>query len=423
MPASPVIDVERLNVTYGDFHAVKDLSFQVRRGELYALLGTNGAGKTSTLEVVEGHRTATSGTVRVFGQSPRDRRAVRPRMGIMLQESGFSPDLTVRESVRLIGKLTQRTDDVDRVLGVVDLTRKAGTKVSQLSGGEKRRLDFATAVYGAPELIFLDEPTTGLDIQSRDDLWDAVDRLREDGSTIVLTTHYLEEAQQRADRIGLMHRGHLPPGGDRLRADADPARRHPLLPAGRPHPRCRCGPPARATGSSSSRPSTCRRTCTPCSDWAQDARRGAAGTRKPDRPGSTTSSAPSTTSRPHSPELPELAKKGTFAMLSIALSELIQIFRNRLVLVTSLIMPVVVSAFFIYQHEDVRGPGQPRLHRGDRDVHRGGVRALHHHGDHPGLPPAEPLPQAAALHRGRRRRHPLRAAAARSPSSRWSRWP
>lgn len=125
----------------------------------------------------------------------------------MLQESGFSPDLTVKESVRLIGKLSQRSDRVERVLSLVDLTHKAGTQVSQLSGGEKRRLDFATAVYGQPELIFLDEPTTGLDIQSRDALWDAVDKLREDGSTVVLTTHYLEEAQQRADRIGLMHKG------------------------------------------------------------------------------------------------------------------------------------------------------------------------------------------------------------------------
>lgn len=207
MSSTPVIDVERLNLSYGAFHAVRDLSFQVRRGELYALLGTNGAGKTSTLETVEGHRVATSGTVRVFGQDPRDRRAVRPRMGIMLQESGFSPDLTVRESVRLIGRLTQRDDRVERVLDLVDLTSKAGTKVSQLSGGEKRRLDFATAVYGDPELIFLDEPTTGLDIQSRDDLWATVDRLRENGATVVLTTHYLEEAQQHADRIGLMHRG------------------------------------------------------------------------------------------------------------------------------------------------------------------------------------------------------------------------
>ncbi|WP_326550333.1 ABC transporter ATP-binding protein [Micromonospora sp. NBC_01813] len=209
MSTTPVIEVERLNVSYGDFHAVKDLSFHVRGGELYALLGTNGAGKTSALETIEGHRTATSGAVRVFGQSPRDRAAVRPRMGIMLQESGFSPDLTVQESVRLIGKLSQRVDHVDRVLDLVDLTNKAGTLVAQLSGGEKRRLDFATAVYGAPELIFLDEPTTGLDIQSRDDLWQVIDKLREDGSTVVLTTHYLEEAQQRADRIGLMHQGTL----------------------------------------------------------------------------------------------------------------------------------------------------------------------------------------------------------------------
>ncbi|MBB2949260.1 ABC-2 type transport system ATP-binding protein [Actinoplanes lutulentus] len=207
MTTTPVIEVENLNVRYGDFHAVKDLSFQVRRGELYALLGTNGAGKTSTLETIEGHRQATSGRVRVFGTSPGDRQAVRPRMGIMLQESGFSPDLTVRESVRLIGGLTRRTDDADRVLDVVGLTRKAGTLVGQLSGGEKRRLDFATAVYGTPELIFLDEPTTGLDIQSRDALWESVDRLRENGSTVVLTTHYLEEAQERADRIGLMHQG------------------------------------------------------------------------------------------------------------------------------------------------------------------------------------------------------------------------
>ncbi|QFU87183.1 ABC transporter ATP-binding protein [Amycolatopsis sp. YIM 10] len=207
MTSTAVIDVERLNLKYGDFHAVKDLSFQVHRGEFYALLGTNGAGKTSTLETIEGHRTPTSGTVRVLGQSPRDRAAVRPKMGIMLQESGFTPDLTVKESIRLIGALTRRQDRVDRVLAIVDLTRKAGTKVSQLSGGEKRRLDFATAIWGTPELVFLDEPTTGLDIQSRDALWDVVDKLREDGSTIVLTTHYLEEAQQRADRVGLMHQG------------------------------------------------------------------------------------------------------------------------------------------------------------------------------------------------------------------------
>ncbi|MGY1696604.1 ABC transporter ATP-binding protein [Geodermatophilus sp. SYSU D00814] len=209
MSTNPVIDVDALNVRYGDFHAVRDLSLQVEPGELYALLGTNGAGKTSALEVIEGHRTASSGTVRVFGRRPTDRRSVRPRTGIMLQESGFAADLTVAESVQLIGRLSGRADDADRLLKVVDLTHKADTRVSQLSGGEKRRLDFATAVHGRPELVFLDEPTTGLDIQSRDALWDAVQQLRDDGSTVVLTTHYLEEAQQRADRIGLMHAGTL----------------------------------------------------------------------------------------------------------------------------------------------------------------------------------------------------------------------
>lgn len=209
MAHAPVIDVDHLNVRFGDFAAVRDLSFHVQRGELYALLGTNGAGKTSTLEVIEGHRRAASGSVRIFDESPQNRRAVRPRMGIMLQESGFSRDLTVRESVGLIGALSGRHDDVDRVLDVSGLVRKRSTKVSQLSGGEKRRLDFATAVFGGPELVILDEPTTGLDVQSRDALWDAVDRLRDEGSTIVLTTHYLEEAQERADRIGLMHGGAL----------------------------------------------------------------------------------------------------------------------------------------------------------------------------------------------------------------------
>ena len=209
MTAAPVIDVEGLTVTYGDFTAVREVSFQVQPGELYALLGTNGAGKTSTLEVVEGHRRAASGTVRIFGESPRDRRTVHPRLGIMLQESGFTPDLTVRESVGLIGRLSGRRDDLDRVLEIAGLPRKADTVVSQLSGGEKRRLDFATAIFGGPELVILDEPTTGLDIQSRDSLWAAVDELRDAGSTVVLTTHYLEEAQQRADRIGLMHEGTL----------------------------------------------------------------------------------------------------------------------------------------------------------------------------------------------------------------------
>jgi ABC-2 type transport system ATP-binding protein len=204
-----VIEVDGLTVTYGAFVAVRGVTFQVRPGELYALLGADGAGKTSTLEVLAGHRRATSGTVRIFGESPRDRRAVRPRMGIMLQESGFTPDLSVRESVGLVGALSGRRDDVGRVLAVAGLMGKADSRVSQLARGEKRRLDFATAVYGGPDLLILDEPTTGLDIQSRDALWAAVDTLRGEGSTVVLTTHDLEETQQRADRIGLMHGGVL----------------------------------------------------------------------------------------------------------------------------------------------------------------------------------------------------------------------
>ena len=207
-----VVEAAELNYNYGaygEFAAVKQLSFRVERGELYALLGTNGAGKTTTLETIEGHRAPTAGRVTVFGGDPRDRLKVRPRVGIMLQESGFAGDLTVAESLRLAGSLSGREDTDDRVLGLVDLTQKRDTRVGQLSGGEKRRLDFGMAVWGTPELIFLDEPTTGLDPSARDGLWDVVAGLREKGTTIILTTHYLEEAQKYADRIGLMHKGEL----------------------------------------------------------------------------------------------------------------------------------------------------------------------------------------------------------------------
>ncbi|MDR6867397.1 ABC-2 type transport system ATP-binding protein [Microbacterium resistens] len=205
----PLIEIDRLSVRYGGFWAVQELSLTVAEGELYALLGTNGAGKTSTLESIEGHRPATDGSVRVFGEDPRQRRTVRPRMGIMLQNGGFSPELSARESVELFGALSGRKDDASRVLDVVGLDHRAQTQVAQLSGGEQRRLDFATAIWGGPELIILDEPTTGLDVNARDDLWSVVDSLRSDGTTFLLTTHYLEEAQQHADRIGLMHGGRL----------------------------------------------------------------------------------------------------------------------------------------------------------------------------------------------------------------------
>jgi len=204
-----VLETQNFGYTYGNFSAVRDLSIQVRRGELYALLGTNGAGKTTTLETLEGHRKPTVGKVAVFGGDPTDRKDIRPRMGIMLQESGFAGDLNVRESILLAGAISGRRDDVDRVLAAVDLVDKATTRVGQLSGGQKRRLDFAMAIWGTPELLFLDEPTTGLDPSARDGLWDVVSALRGEGVTVILTTHYLEEAQKHADRIGLMHAGRL----------------------------------------------------------------------------------------------------------------------------------------------------------------------------------------------------------------------
>ena len=209
MPPSPVVDVDGLTVTYGDVTAVRDLTFHVQQGELYALLGTNGAGKTSALEVIGGRRRATSGTVRVFGSNPLGRRAARPRTGIMLQATAAAPDRTVHKAVGLIGSRGEIRDDVDAVLGVAGLAGKAGPLVSQLSGGQKRRLDFATAVHGRPELVVLDDPTAGLDSYSRDALWDAVQRLRDDGSTVLLTTHHPDEVQQHADRIGLLHEGTL----------------------------------------------------------------------------------------------------------------------------------------------------------------------------------------------------------------------
>ena len=204
-----VISASGLGFSYGDFTAVDGLDLTVRRGELYALLGTNGAGKTTTLEVLEGHRRPTAGTVEVLGGDPADRARTRHRVGITLQDSGLAAELTVRESVLLSGAVSGRDADVDALLERVGIAAKSRTRVAQLSGGEKRRVDFAMAVWGTPELVFLDEPTTGLDPSARDELWAVVRDLRDEGVTFLLTTHYLEEAERHADRIGLMHRGTL----------------------------------------------------------------------------------------------------------------------------------------------------------------------------------------------------------------------
>ena len=192
----------------GGFRAVDVVSFEAHRGELFALLGTNGAGKTSTLEVAEGLARPTAGTVRVCGLDPyADRRQVRPRVGIMLQEAGFSSGMTAREAARMWAGTMAAPRPIDEALELVDLRHRAGVAVQNLSGGERRRLDLALAIMGRPEVLFLDEPTTGLDPESRARAWDLLRALLDGGTCIVLTTHYLEEAEKLADAIAIMHGG------------------------------------------------------------------------------------------------------------------------------------------------------------------------------------------------------------------------
>ncbi|PDQ34106.1 MAG: hypothetical protein B5766_12790 [Candidatus Lumbricidophila eiseniae] len=195
-------------VAYGDHEAVRGVDLRIRQGEFYTLLGTNGAGKTSLLEAIEGLRRPQAGTIEVLGGDPKEP-LVRSRLGIMLQESGFAPDLTAAESIGLFGGLSGRRDAPSRVLELVGLENAGSTRVANLSGGERRRLDLAVALFGTPELLFLDEPSAGLDPQARDRLWSAVRGLAAQGTTVFLTTHYLEEAEAHADRVGVMHDGRL----------------------------------------------------------------------------------------------------------------------------------------------------------------------------------------------------------------------
>ena len=205
---STVIETVGLRRSYRGFDAVRGIDFTVARGELFALLGTNGAGKTSTLEILEGQVTPSGGTVRVLGRDPfRDREAVRPRIGVMLQEGGFPPELTVLETVRMWAGCTSGARPADEALELTNLRDRRTVRVKQLSGGERRRLDLALALLGRPEVLFLDEPTTGLDAQSRRDTWELIRELKAQGTTVLLTTHYLEEAEQLADRLAIMHQG------------------------------------------------------------------------------------------------------------------------------------------------------------------------------------------------------------------------
>jgi ABC-2 type transport system ATP-binding protein len=211
---SLAVEVDGLHQWYGSFEAVRGVSFQVRPGELFALLGTNGAGKTTVLETLEGFQSAEPGSVRVLGRDPhRDRSEVRPQLGIMMQEGGLFADLTVAETLDLWRGLTPSPRDRAELLDLVNLAGKAGVRARQLSGGEKRRLDLAMAITGRPRVLFLDEPTTGMDPEARQAVWRVVRDLVSDGTTVLLTTHYLEEAEQLADRLAIMHRGRFEVAG------------------------------------------------------------------------------------------------------------------------------------------------------------------------------------------------------------------
>jgi ABC-2 type transport system ATP-binding protein len=204
------ITVENLVVEYGDLRAVDRLDLDIASGEVYALLGENGAGKTSTIEVLEGLRTRTSGSVRVLGHDPADAsRDLRDRIGIVLQSTGVERQITVAEAVALYGAVYRRPRPVGEVLELVGLGDRAEARCGTLSGGQRRRLDLALGIVGSPELLFLDEPTTGFDPSARRRAWELVDALRSDGMTVVLTTHYLDEAEHLADRVGVMSAGRL----------------------------------------------------------------------------------------------------------------------------------------------------------------------------------------------------------------------
>jgi ABC-2 type transport system ATP-binding protein len=204
------IEVQGLRKSYGAFEAVRGLDFSVRRGEVFGLLGPNGAGKTTTVEILEGYRGRDEGEVRVLGLDPADRTsALRERVGIVLQSCGIYRHLTVRESVTHWASLYPAPRDVEETLRVTGLVAVADKRTRTLSGGQQRRLDFALALIGDPELIFLDEPTTGFDPAARRAAWDTVRALRDLGKTVLLTTHYLDEAQALADRVAIVTDGQI----------------------------------------------------------------------------------------------------------------------------------------------------------------------------------------------------------------------
>ncbi len=208
--AEPVVRVRGLVKTYGQHRAVDGIDLDIRAGEIFALLGPNGAGKSTTVEILEGFRSRDAGEVTVLGHDPVERdRAWRARVGIVLQSTGEAGELTVAELVRHFAGFYPAPRDPSEVIESVGLTGQRGTRAGALSGGQRRRLDVALGIVGNPELLFLDEPTTGFDPQARRAFWELLSALRAGGTTMLLTTHYLDEAEQLADRVGVIAAGRL----------------------------------------------------------------------------------------------------------------------------------------------------------------------------------------------------------------------
>jgi ABC-2 type transport system ATP-binding protein len=207
---SPAIEVRDLWRSYGETQAVRGVSFDVARGEVFCLLGPNGAGKTTIVEILEGYRSRSAGEARVLGIDPATgARDLREHVGIVLQQCGVQEDLSVRELVEMYGRYHLRQRPVDEVIELVELTAKRDERAKQLSGGQRRRLDLALALVGDPELIFLDEPTTGFDPAARRQAWATIRSLCQLGKTVFLTTHFMDEAQYLADRVAVMRDGEI----------------------------------------------------------------------------------------------------------------------------------------------------------------------------------------------------------------------
>ncbi|GAB3118866.1 ABC transporter ATP-binding protein [Glaciibacter psychrotolerans] len=207
---TPIVQVRDLRKSYGTFEAVGGISFDIQAGETFALLGPNGAGKSTTIEILEGYRDRTSGEASVLGIDPRHAtRRWKERLGIVLQSTGESGNVTVLEQLTHFAGFYPRPRSVGEVMDAVGLADKAKTRIGKLSGGQRRRVDVALGIIGRPELLFLDEPTTGFDPEARHQFWDLIRSLKAEGTTILLTTHYLDEAAQLGDRAGVIAGGRL----------------------------------------------------------------------------------------------------------------------------------------------------------------------------------------------------------------------